>query len=302
MRNQRSEHECGDNDHRAGFTLLELVLVVGIFGMVMSMAYQILSTTLEADRRVNRNTRTGKIGEGILTQMRRDVLGTVWRSLGPEVFRGIDGGSGDGAEDELHFLTTSTVPDSPDQFDNWSGAVASVGYVLKPTGDGNYTLFRRVKWEIQDSPLDDGQYYEVYNRVRSLEINYLGREEEWLDEWDKSSELEALENQNWDTFIPYRDDLTALEEQDALDAAEGGDLIEPGSDDPALEEEEPEIPLPVPRAVEIILTIAVGDERGEFLDHEGEILLERVSTIVPIICSEVLRVEDPAAVLDDEGL
>ena len=279
-------------DGERGFTLLELVIVVGIFGLVMSMAYQILSTTIEAERRVNRDTRTGKIGEGILTQIRRDLQGLVWRSYGPQVFRGVDAGQGENAEDEFHFLTTSPVPEPSDGSD-WLGAVAAVGYVLKAADDGNHILYRRVKWELGDNPLEDGKYYEIYGRVRALDIHYLDREGEWLDEWDRAVDLEALENQNWNTFLPFRD-------QDAFDQAQAnandpGDPTAPSDpDDPDEGEEEEDLPLPVPRAVEIILRIAVGDERGNFLDPEGNVLVEEVSTIVPILCSEILRIEDPA--------
>jgi len=284
-----------------GFTLIELVVVIAIFGLVMSITYQILDSTIESERIVNRDTRSGKIGEGILTRMRRDLLGTIWRSFGPEVFRGVDGGSGEDAHDEIHFLTTSSVPPPEDDLEAVSAAVCSVGYVLKSTGDGNYTLFRRVKHEIRESPLDDGEYYEIYNRVRSLEIRYLGREEEWLDEWDASTELSALDNQNWDTFLPYQDHEKALEDAAALDATESGDPTAVADAAAAAEEDEDEeIPLPLPRAVEIILVIAMGDERGDYVDHEGKLITERVSTIVPLICTEVLRVEDPEAALEDD--
>jgi hypothetical protein len=278
---------------------MELVVVIAIFGFVMSITYQILDTTIEAERRIHRDTRSGKIGEGILTRMRQDLTGAGWRGLGPQVFRGIDAGSGEDAHDEVHFLTTSAVPPPQDDLEAVSGAYCSVGYVLKSTGDGNYTLFRRVKHEIRDSPLDDGDYFELYNRVRSLEIRYLGLENEWIDEWDLSAELEALDNQNWDTFLPYEDHRKALEDAEALAAAESGDPNEVANAAEEPEEEE-EIPLPVPRAVEIVLVIALGDERGESLDNEGKLITERVSTIVPLICSEVLRVEDPEAALEDD--
>jgi type II secretion system protein J len=289
------------DDRNAGFTLIELVVVIGIFVWVMATAYQILDTTIEADRQVNRNTRSGKIGEGILTRMRRDLQGVVWRSYGPEVFNGIDAGSGDDAHDEIHFLTTSAVPPSEDDEDLVVGAASSVGYVLKSTGNGNYTLFRRVKLDIGESPLDGGEYYEIYNRVRSLEIRYLGREDQWLDDWDASTELGALDNQNWNTFLPYEDHEKALEEAADQEALESGDptAMTDGATPEEEEEEETEIPLPLPRAVEIVLVIAMGDERGDTVDAEGQLITERVSTIVPIICSEVLRVEDPAEALED---
>lgn len=283
---------------RDGFTLLELVVVVGIFGFVMSMAYTILDTTLKAERRVTRNTRTGKVGDGILTLMRRDLQGAIWRGLGSEVFRGIDGGAGDAAEDEVHFLTTAEVP-SPDDDPEWSGSVAAVGYVLRPGEDGLKTLFRRVKWDLSYAPLDDGEYFEIYTRVQGMEIRYLDREREWREEWDSIPELEVLLNENRGTFTPFADERRAAEEEAALDD-DLADEVDPPIGAPIDGEEEPEaIPLPIPRAVEIVLYIAVGDERELYTGDDGERLIERVSTIVPLLSAEILRVEDPTA-LDDE--
>ncbi|MGB1397655.1 MAG: PulJ/GspJ family protein, partial [Planctomycetota bacterium] len=48
-----------------GFTLIELVVVLGIFGLVMLASYSILETTIEADRRVHEATLTGKVGEAV---------------------------------------------------------------------------------------------------------------------------------------------------------------------------------------------------------------------------------------------
>ena len=289
-------------ERNRGFTLLELVLVVGIFGMVMTMAYQILNSTIEAERRVTRNTRTGKVGEGILTQMRRDLQGAVWRSYGPDVFRGIDSGSGDDAQDEFHFITTAPVPVPEDEPELYAGDAASVGYVLRSGGpDGLSTLYRRVNFDLVTSPLEDGQYHEIYNRVQGMEIRYLAEENEWIDEWDRRAELEELESQNFGTYTPYADQRTADEEEAELAAQESGDPS--ALPDPILptgdEDEEFPIPLPIPRAVEIVLYIAVGDERGLYVDDDGERLNERVSTIVPILSAEVLRIENPDELLED---
>ena len=88
-----------------GFTLIELIVVLGIFTIVMSMCYTILDTTLEADRRIKRATLTGKVGESILSQMRRDLQGVAWRGLGTDVFRGEDSGQEENAEDSIDFIT-----------------------------------------------------------------------------------------------------------------------------------------------------------------------------------------------------
>ena len=60
-----------------GFTLIELVVVLGIFGLVMLASYSILETTIEADRRVHEATLTGKVGEAILNQMRSSMTTAV---------------------------------------------------------------------------------------------------------------------------------------------------------------------------------------------------------------------------------
>ena len=285
--------------HQAGFTLLELVITIGIFGMVMSIAYQILSSTIAAEERITKDNRSGKIGQGILQQIRRDLQGAVWRGCGPNVFVGIDNGSGDDATDEIHFLTTAPVPRPEDEDEFIASEVASVGYVMKQGDDGYNILFRRVKTDLGDNPLEDGEYYEIYSLVRGLEFHYLDREEEWKDDWESAPRLEELENENLNTFLPFYDEQEARAEQDALDAAESADPDALLNDED--EEEEEEIPLPIPRAVEIILHLGIGDERGLYMNEDDEPILERVSTIVPIICSEVLRVEDPEDTDDEDA-
>ena len=285
----------------AGFTLLELVVTIGIFGMVMSMAYTILSSTIKAEERITKNTRSGKIGQGILQQIRRDLQGAVWRSYGPDVFLGVDNGSGDDATDEIHFLTTAPVPRPEDEDEFIVSEVASVGYVMKQGDDGYNILFRRVKTELGDNPLEDGEYYEIYGLVRGIEFHFLDREDEWKDDWESGPRLEELENENLDTFLPFFDEQEAQAEQDALDAAESADPNAVLNDDEVDDDEEEELPLPIPRAVEVIIHLGIGDERGLYLDPEGEPILERVSTIVPIVCSEILRVEDPEAEDEDDA-
>ncbi|HIA27743.1 MAG TPA: prepilin-type N-terminal cleavage/methylation domain-containing protein [Planctomycetes bacterium] len=284
-----------------GFTLIELILVVGIFGLVMSMCYQILNTTLEADRRIHKTTLSGKIGEAIISQIRRDLQGAVWRGLGIEVFRGSDRGRDDTAEDSIDFLTTAPVPHPPDSFDNWTGEVAAVGYRLARGDDGNNILFRRVQWNLTEDPLDAGSFYPVYDKVQGLEIRYLDELGEWLDDWD-AAELLPEENESYFPFIDEEESLAAEAEEQDEEITDAGDVpIDPLTGE-MLTEELP--PLPLPRAVEVVLYLRLGDERGVLLDPNGEPIVERVSTIVPLLCSDLLLVEDPAeamleALLDD---
>ena len=121
----------------------------------MMTSYTILTSTLEADRRIQQTTMSSKIGEAILNQMRRDLQGVVWRGLGQDIFRGEARGDEDDAEDVIDFLTTSPVPPPEDEIASWTDEVSSVGYALRPGEEnGDFILFRRVEWDLETDPLD----------------------------------------------------------------------------------------------------------------------------------------------------
>jgi len=306
-----------------GFTLVELIVVLGIFTLVMSMCYTILDTTLEADRRIHKTTLTGKVGEAILGQMRRDLQGAAWRGLGPEVFRGEDHGDDDNAEDSIDFITTSPVPEPEDETPSWTGELSSVGYALRPGDDGDQVLFRRVAWDLTSDPLDSGVRTAIYDRVQALNFEYLDIEGEWVGHWD-ASELLPEENLTDFPYLDEREFQAELEAEElaasAADAAvaaaasgldgttgitggqssapEGG--LGPGDIDPATGEVIPEepLPLPLPRAVRIVLYLHYSDEKGQLLDADGAPHEEVFSTIVPLLVSDQILVEDPETLLE----
>lgn len=263
----------------SGFSLMELVVVIAIFGLVLTAAYSILTTTIASDEHITNWTRSGKIGESILSQIRRDLQGAVYLTYGEEVFLVNDGGEGDTAADEIHFLTTARVPAVPEQdLDRWMADAASVGYVIKEsTGEeGSGTLFRRVKWRFDQEPFDGDNYYPIYERVKGFSIELLDRDAtEWLDSWDSSERIE--EGTNDPPLIPKERAAELLSE--LTESAEDETISD--SDD-----EEDEEPLPIPRAVRITLHIYLGDEDGLAKDDDGEYIVERYETIVPILVVE----------------
>ncbi|HIG05591.1 MAG TPA: prepilin-type N-terminal cleavage/methylation domain-containing protein [Planctomycetes bacterium] len=299
-----------------GFTLIELIVVLGIFTIVMSMCYTILDTTLEADRRIKRATLTGKVGESILSQMRRDLQGVAWRGLGSDVFRGEDSGQDENAEDSIDFITTSPVGEPSEDTPNWTGELSSIGYALRPGKDGDSVLFRRVSWDLTEDPFDSGDRSPIYDRVLALDFEYLGEEGEWTQDWDAST---LLPEQNLTDF-PYLDERAAIAAMEAEEASsstsaaaasegEGGSsaetgsatgsVLQPGDIDPATGEvivEEP-LPRPLPRAVRIVLFLHYSDEQGQILNDDGSPLEEVFSTIVPLLAADQILVEDPESVL-----
>ena len=285
--------------NQRGFTLIEIVVVMSIFGVVMMASYTILTSTLEADRRIQQTTMSSKIGEAILNQMRRDLQGVVWRGLGQDVFRGEDRGDEDDAEDVIDFLTTSPVPPPEDEVPSWTDEVSSVGYALRPGEEnGDFILFRRVEWDLETDPLDQGSRTALYDRVKALDIHYLGEEGEWVREWD-SSDLLPEQNLTDFPFLDEREELAESEEEEG----DSETVPQPGEIDPSSGELIPEEPLPrpLPRAVQIVLYLHYGNEQGRILDANQEPLVEQFSTIVGLLVSDQILIEDPAALLE-EGL
>lgn len=274
--------------NRRGFSLIELVIVIAIFGLVLTAAYQILLTTIESDRFITRATRSGKIGESILSQIRRDLQGVVYRTYGDQVFLGNDNGDGESALDDFHFITTARVPDPPpEDADYWTGDAASVGYVLKPGpggGDEGHILFRRVRHRFSDvEPFVGTSYTPIYERVKALQVEYLDRGVEWLEQWDSSERIE--EGTNDPPLIEKPKAGTAL-----IDSVADGQDADDGTEE-GVEGEEEEEPLPIPRAVRIILWIYLGDEEGLIKDDDDNPVVERYETVVPLLAVEEMELD-----------
>ena len=290
-----------------GFTLIELVVVLGIFGLVMLASYTILETTIEADRRVHEATLTGKVGEAILNQMRRDLQGTIWRGFGEEIFRGESRGEEENAEDTIDFLTTSPVPEPEETISSWTGEVSSVGYALRPGKDGDFILFRRVAWDMELDPLDTGERTAIYDRMKAMDFLFVDAENNWVGDWDSSSLLPEVNESDF----PFLDEEERLEAEEAALAADdpaaaaaaasnaaSADNIDPATGEPIPEEP---LPIPIPRAVQVVLYLHYGDERGRILDPSGEPLVEVFSTVIPLIVTDQVLLPDPEAELA-EGL
>lgn len=269
---------------RHGFTLVEVILVTAIFASVLIAAYQILLTTLQAEQRIKDLTVSGKTGEAILMQIRRDLQGIVYQGLGPRVFQGVDGGTGETSEDTLHFYTTAPVPRPPEEDYDWEDDVvclgyASVGYVVRRDAqDRGSTLFRRVKWTLDpERPFEGESYTPIYDQVVGFSVRYLDRDQVWLEDWDS------------ETRFPEEEDV--LPPGTARADLSGNPITaEPIPSDP--DEELPPPPLVVPMAVQVELWVQLADEDGPKVDHRNQPIIEYYSMVVPILTTESLLVEE----------
>ena len=106
--NHHGYHPAGSR--QTGFTLIEVVIALFMLAMVLVMSYQIFSNCINTERKIIEITVPEKVGEGILTLMRRDLAGAVFKgcteALDNQVFVGLDNPGQDGDADSIYFVTT----------------------------------------------------------------------------------------------------------------------------------------------------------------------------------------------------
>ena len=185
---------------RGGFTLIETLVTLLIVGVLLSLLYGVLVSTLRSKKKLEDLSSREKIRTGIVRLFAQDIRGVYTYSLGgpsspsretPETpqqsadglpriagsFEGKDGGD----LDTLSFLSSrdeeGTEETAPSSF-------SRVHYAHQPGEErGLHTLFRGVE---PDSPeagmVSDAAYAEVYDRIVLFDLEYLGATD-WLKEW-----------------------------------------------------------------------------------------------------------------------
>ena len=305
-----------------GFTLIELVIVMGILVMVLTATYRIMIDCLDAERTIDRLTLPEKVGEGILTLFRMDLSGTIWRQLGTRVFYVIDNGELEDSRDMIKFL--STVEPTPREETAQGSTVQVTGlrtitgiwYFLKPNqavdGVPTLTLYRKEIVEFSDEdPLEaPGQNYEVYDKVAYLNIKcYDGyRSAQGFDPWAPAWDSETMiheEQLDLEAAQPANEGIAKVTKRNERNAPVSGAPVSgaPGVN-PATGQAETDLlpPAAVPSAVRVEIGIYAGQGNRIERDLEGSPILKKYATIVPILTAQRVRIEtDEDLGLDDEG-
>ena len=286
-----------------GFTLLELVIVMAMLVLVLMTAYQILNNCLQTERHVERLTVPEKVGEGIISLLRRDLGGIFYRGLTEQldrqVFLGRTSDSGEGHMDDLRFLTTvpptrQREPGSyQDDIDSLQ-TITVIGYHLEPNPDiRTYRTYRLYRRELSDlnvlNPLESGGLnLEVYDKVKSFNVEYYDGYE-WLVEWDSRVQIEA-QTQMMISEAQLRaqgqDQVAQLNTPRGATAANtsraGAAATAQGSEGLARPAILP--PAAIPSAIRIELEI-YGGTGNEIHEVEGQPVVRRFRTIVPILAA-----------------
>lgn len=170
--------------NQRGFTMLELVVSIGILTMVTGLVYGSLSVTLSSQKVVMTTQERYHAGRVAMTKMTRDLTNafiskhiSIMEKNRETLFVGKD--------DKVlftylgHFRWNSETPES-DQ--------GVVEYYVKSTSEGK-VLVRREKTIIDDNAEKGGKEDVLAVGVKKLEFEYYDKEaEDWTDDW--SAELD----------------------------------------------------------------------------------------------------------------
>ncbi len=180
----------------SGFTLIEVLLALGVTAMAMVAISGAFISTLRARQEVQTLSESTEAGERILTLIERDLQGLWHHNIKDNlVLRGRNMDFGGFDADRIDFLTSTdaigAVLDSRGELRKPS--ICEVGYWLKdnPKIPGLLELWRREDPMVDGELLTGGHFQLVSDRLKSFNITYfetLGYKAEELHEWDSSLE------------------------------------------------------------------------------------------------------------------
>jgi prepilin-type N-terminal cleavage/methylation domain-containing protein len=185
-----------DRAAQRGFTLIEVMIAVGITAMVMITVHMTFIGTLQASVEMESLAEDKEPGPRILAMLERDIDG-LWHTniQKNRVLRGRNLDIAGSPADRIDFLTTtdatSVVLDG--QGNPRRAGLCEVGYWLRQNPDNPQLLelWRREDPMIDDNLLVEGQFQLVHDRLKSFNLKYyatLGYEAEEINEWDSSVE------------------------------------------------------------------------------------------------------------------
>ncbi|MGQ9591476.1 MAG: type II secretion system protein, partial [Planctomycetota bacterium] len=282
---------------RGGFTLIELLVVLGMLVGVLAIAYGMIVDCLEADRTIERLTLPEKVGEGIISMVRADLAGTIYRKLGRRVFFVADNGMPPDARDELRFL--STVEPTPIEEAGAEGVsvtelrgIIGVAYTLRPSSAaGNipaFTLFRKEILELDpENPLEGrGRNSELYDKVAYFNVDcYDGWS--WYSDWDSERRIQEEEAALAAEEAAGQGRVARVSDARSTSSV----LTTPGVDPTAEEGEEVLPPAGIPVAVRVELGMYVAPGGKLLTDAQGAPVLKTYATVVPVLASQRLAMD-----------
>lgn len=181
-----------------GMTLLEVLFASALLGVIFVNVFAIVWSTIVTRQEIEAKAIPWSVGPAVMQRIVEDLQWVQVESIddAKDCFRG----TGDRSEEtRLDFLTALPSRDKVKVGDDEVRAqVNEVGYRLRDSEgeSGQYALFRREDFGVDDEPAEGGRYYKLCDRVKEFRIDYFaedpgdpsGDDAEGLREWDYTKE------------------------------------------------------------------------------------------------------------------
>jgi general secretion pathway protein J len=171
----------------AGFTLLEILISIGILVVILTMIYGAFNSSLKAFSAME--TRGDAHGQARLTlsRMSEEIASMYLAKEDPNTATGLLGEDGDEDDlpaDNLHFTSLSHIRWAKDSRES---ELCEIGYFLEKDRDTEKSfLFRREDWNVDGNLQEGGVTLELAEGVAGLNFRYHDGEE-WFDDWDSKA-------------------------------------------------------------------------------------------------------------------
>jgi general secretion pathway protein J len=165
-----------------GFTLVEIMISIGILVLVLAMVYNAFNSSIKAFETIDAHG--DAYGEARLTLNRMsEEIGSIYLSEhNPNTgLLGEDNDEDDLPFDSLHFTSLSHIRWIKDSRES---ELCETGYYLEADQEEEKTfLFRREDWNVDGTLEEGGIALELAEGIEGLNFRYYDGEE-WLDDWD----------------------------------------------------------------------------------------------------------------------
>ncbi len=191
---------------RSGFTLLELIVVIGLMGVVSTMGAVMFSKMLGTWTGLKSHTDLDRRAQWVLEDIGKDVAAMISPSLAPDAH--LVGLKPEGADSHLLVLPVAL----PGMGGRTVGGFATY-HVFEPDEETvEDTLVREI--QMIDDEFADAQRVTVAKGVKAFGVKFAAKDGQWVDKWDENDE--GLPNAirisltMADPDNPYRDRVTRM--------------------------------------------------------------------------------------------
>ena len=171
--------------HPRGFTLIEIIIAIGILAMMMFSISQITTgITTARDKAQARNEEKHTVILA-LTKMSDDLRAAF---LTDKKFWGKDSFYKTGLVGDVTSINFSSLSNVHRVQDNRDTDQVDVGYSLERNDDGSYRLLRRSTDYLVDKLDEGGQSFVLLNAIKDIKFEYYNsNQKEWQATWDTES-------------------------------------------------------------------------------------------------------------------